>query len=214
MICFCAGFVCFCSMRGPRVVLIVFASPLTAFNHQTLLLIVKMKSLFHLLSVVIVRLLSAYLLQLLAIPASLSTKPHCIMRRVTAAASPRSLLPQLPWLAQMMHAAAACPIFGCRHTRNQLQPLAWLGIQPFLSAPQLSRWLCDTTSNSRRKLSNRSRRRLLCFVQLGVVASRMCFFAHSNIQRRFSIFSKIIIRRCLSVRGVNLLLNKFDFSHE
>jgi ubiquitin len=120
---------------------------------------------------------------------------------------------QLPWLAQMMHAAAACPIFDCQHTCNQLQPLAWLGIQPFLSAPQFAMWLCDTTSNSRRKLSNRSRRQLLCFVQLGVVASRMCFFAHfhSNFQRRFF---KIIIRRCLSVRGVNLLLNKFDFSHE
>ena len=128
---------------------------------------------------------------------------------------PRSLSSQLPWLSQMMHAAAACPIFGSRHTHNQLQPLAWrLGIRPFLSAPQLARWLCDTTSNSRRKLSNRSRSRLLCFVQLGVVASRMCFFSDTNVQRWVFNFFKIIIRRCLSERGVNVVLNKFDFKHE
>jgi hypothetical protein len=109
----------------------------------------------------------------------------------------------------MMHAAAACPIFGSRHTHNQLQPLAWrLGIRPFLSAPQLAMWLCDTTSNSRRKLSNRSRRRLLCFVQLGVVASRMCFFSGTNVQK---VFYKIIIRRCLCVRGVNLVLDRYYF---
>ena len=119
---------------------------------------------------------------------------------------PRSLSSQLPWLSQMMHAAAACPIFGFRHTHNQLQPLAWLSIRPFLSAPQLAMWLRDTTSNSRRKLSNRSRRRLLCFVQLGVVASRLCFFSDTNVQRSWRWvfdFFKIIIRRCLSVRGVN-----------
>ena len=121
---------------------------------------------------------------------------------------PSSHLPQLPWLAQMMHAASACPIFGCRHPHNQMQPHAWLGIRPFLSAPELSRWLCDTASNSRRKLSNRSRRRLLCFVQLGVVASRMCFFSDTYVQR---LFIKIIIRRCLSVRGVNLVLDRYYF---
>ncbi len=131
----------------------------------------------------------------------------CTMQHFTAAAALLTRLRQLPWLALMMHSAATCPIFRPQIMHNHRLPHEWLGIRrPFLSALEISMWLRDGRVGTRRTFERRSRRlQLLCFMQFGVVAARLC-----SVEQNFDfrVIYVSMIRRCLSARGVDLLLNR------
>ncbi len=121
-----------------------------------------------------------------------------------------TLLWQLPWLALMLRAAAACPIFSFgRHnmqTRHS-QLHALLCIRPFHSAHELAMWLWrDNGFGACRGTQKRQRLRLLCFVQRVVVVSRLCLCNHLDSHRDAAVFCRFIIRRCLSARDANHLL--------
>ncbi len=126
------------------------------------------------------------------------------MQHFIAAATLLTRLRQLPWLALMMRSAATCPISRPHIMHNYRLPHERLGIRrPFLSDLELSMWLRDSRVGTRRTFERRSRRlQLLCFVQFGVVAARLCSV---ELNVRFIYVS--MIRRCLSARGVDLLLN-------
>jgi hypothetical protein len=125
------------------------------------------------------------------------------MQHFIAAATSLTRFRQLPWLALMMHAAATSPVSGLQSMRHHRLPHQRLGFKrPFLSALELSMWLRGSSTGARRTFERRTRRlRLLCIVQFGVVAARLCF-AEKNFY-----MCVCVIRRCLSARGVWRLLD-------
>ncbi len=120
-----------------------------------------------------------------------------------------TLLWQLPWLALMLRAAAACPIFSFgRHNiqarHSQLHAL--LCIRPFHSAHELAMWLWRDIGLEARGTQKRQRLQLLCFVQRVVVVSRLCLCNHLDSHLDAAVFCRFIIRRCLSARDADHLL--------
>ena len=134
---------------------------------------------------------------------SISNPLDRTMQHFIAAAASLTRFHQLPWLALMLRAAATSPIFGLQPMRKRRQPHERLGFKrPFLSALELSMWLRDSSPGTRRTFERRAQRlRLLCIVQFGVVAARLCF-AEQNFYMCVAV-----IRRCLSARGVWRLLD-------
>ena len=134
---------------------------------------------------------------------SVSNQLDRTMQHFIAAAASLTRFHQLPWLALMMRAAATSPIFGLQSMRNRRVPHERLGFKrPFLSALELSMWLRDSSTGTRRTFERRAQRlRLLCIVQFCVVSSRLCF-AEQNFYMCVAV-----IRRCVSARGVWRLLD-------
>ena len=122
-------------------------------------------------------------------------------QRCKAAAMLLTLSRQLPWLALMLRAAAARPIFW--HHSQHLQLQAQLRIRLFHSAHEPTVWLrCAERSGDCRSTCRGQRLQLLCFVQFGIVAARACL-SSSGLSAPLCCF---IIRRCLSTRGADRLL--------
>ena len=125
-------------------------------------------------------------------------------QRRKAAAILLTLSRQLPWLALMLRAAAACPIFA--HHPQYLQLHAQLRLRPFYSTHEFAVWLWHAERSGDGRSTCRSQRlQLLCFVQFGIVAARVCW---SNMLHggHSAPFRCLIIRRCLSTCGADRLL--------
>ena len=134
-------------------------------------------------------------------------------QRCKSAAILLTLLWQLPWLALMLRAAAACPIFGFgRHTMQAHHSLysqlhALLRIRPFHTPRELAMWLWrDDGLVACRDTQKRQRLQLLCFVQHGVIVARLCFHKQRDNDRDAAVFCRCIIRRYVSTRGADHLL--------
>lgn len=106
----------------------------------------------------------------------------------------------------MLHAAAACPIFGRRSAHvHYLQPPVLLGIRPSQRArtQAMHLWLLDSVDYDWRITQQRRRRLLRFSCMLGIVAGRMSSINDKWGDHRNAAF---ILRRCLSLCGVNDLL--------
>jgi hypothetical protein len=118
-----------------------------------------------------------------------------------------TLLFQLPLLGLLLHAAAARFIFGHRSMgAHYLQPPAALGITPSQRAIRLATQLWKGhVSAAWMRPQQKQRKQLLCFsCLLDSVVARLCFFDRGRSNRRAAA---LVMRRCLSMRGVHRLLH-------